>query len=344
MKKSFFIFVFLIVKTLMNSAVMKLFWAVLVISSTSYSSIILGQGQKQTYATITNPSETIDHGTTFAQFSYDDSHGKKYYILDYNTYTTYVLGDKFVLLYDSLKPSKYSLITKSPLFLQNENTRKVTGKVVEVSSVDCKFKYSYELDSGVYNHTRYQQLDYKKKYSDVKVGNEYLVEYWVDNPLRAIIYPDQPINETNKPVALVRKDNLVYRPNQLKISCIPETYMRTDNHGKDYRIFTGDSIGKNVDFMINSYLFNCMKLEFDPVLNIYVAIHKITMTLVEKNLTIKGLKLMYNQYSGIVRMEGDGIEITTGKSTIKWIEEASIDLSTQIITYKKYGVVSQIAF
>jgi hypothetical protein len=300
------------------------------------------QVQKKTYATITNPEYHGFNNNTYAIYSFDIE-GKKTSLLDFY-YPSYVLGEKFVVFYDSLRPSNYSLEITRPIFAENERVKKVSGKVIELTSYDCKFKYLYEVDNIIYSHSRSQYLgNYQNKFPFFKIGGEYEVEYWVDNPLRAIIYPDRTVMEPITPKANVKEDHLVIRPNQLMILGTPETYT-SSNDGKDYRFFKGDSPDKPVAFRIDGYLFLCDKLKLDIVSNTYTAMNNVTMRQEVGSLNVSGYNLTYNQLSGIVQMDGGGIDLITGQSTIKWLEEVSIDILSKTITYKKNRIVTKITF
>jgi hypothetical protein len=108
-----------------------------------------------------------------------------------------VVGEKFVLIYDSLHPRRYPLIDFSkPVFLPNEITEKTTCIIEYPIVISHKKKYIrfqyYVNGKGEYRGT---QLVLPKKDStlDFKKGDRFEGESWKNNPRRVIIYIDKPV-------------------------------------------------------------------------------------------------------------------------------------------------------
>lgn len=119
--------------------------------------------------------------------------GKVYNFWGYYN-NTLVIGDKFVLVYDSEKPNESKVIVDRPIFLDSEKTIKSTGKITRIKSYSKKAVY-FEYIAGEGLYTRIQCLpdNYSTLYPTLLEGKEYKIEYWQDNPQRAIIHLDTPL-------------------------------------------------------------------------------------------------------------------------------------------------------
>lgn len=117
--------------------------------------------------------------------------GKTYDFWGYYN-NTLIIGDKFIIECDDKKPEKSKIYIDKPLFLGNEKTIKTTGKITRVKNYSKKAVYfEYVANGGLYTRIQCLPDNYKKLYSDITEGGEYLVEYWSKNPQRAIIYLDK---------------------------------------------------------------------------------------------------------------------------------------------------------
>jgi hypothetical protein len=106
-------------------------------------------------------------------------------------------GEKYLLAYDSLYPEipKYvgGLSADHPVFLPGEVTKYTVGKIRLPRKNDILIEFEYTI-SGVY-YKRIQFLEGRhssRNQPQLVNGATFLVEYWVQNPKRAIIYIDKP--------------------------------------------------------------------------------------------------------------------------------------------------------
>jgi hypothetical protein len=87
------------------------------------------------------------------------------------------------------------------------------GKFTELNTVQLHI-YIYHIDGGEKRHFGYQDLSYGdivKNHPQLLVpGAKFVVEYWLDNPDRSIIYIDKPVNDTISVPS--RPDMTVLRP------------------------------------------------------------------------------------------------------------------------------------
>lgn len=136
------------------------------------------------------------------------------YCIDSNVYTTrvryvegYVLGDVFVIEYDSLDPAHIRhTLTYKPVFLDKEKRGFTIAKVVVINKNRRDFGFDYTVNC--IKHRRYQYLEKVAKYYPILSKNAlYLIEYWFDNPQRSIIYHNQPIVASQESIATVSKVN-----------------------------------------------------------------------------------------------------------------------------------------
>lgn len=117
-------------------------------------------------------------------------------VYDYWGYynNTLVIGDKFIIRYDNKRPKKSKVLLERPIFLNNEKTITTNGKITRIKKYSKKAVYFEYIANGKL-YTRIQCLpnDYKNLYPSLVEGKEYQIDYWVDNPQRAIIYLDKPL-------------------------------------------------------------------------------------------------------------------------------------------------------
>jgi hypothetical protein len=104
-------------------------------------------------------------------------------------------GEKYLLKYDTLYPGggfEHSYLkTEHPVFLPGENTKYTVGTLKKVHKGGFSLDYVYTILGK--EHSTVQFLaDPAKKYPQLVTGAEFLVEYWVNNPERAILYMDKP--------------------------------------------------------------------------------------------------------------------------------------------------------
>ncbi len=296
--------------------------------------------QKETYAVIIKPyhiSNVME--TDFAY--YVKGHE---YTVDGNYRSYYVKGEKYKLLYDSLNPYKCDVVQNTPLFLPSEKTKKTIGKVTCLGKYFCEYEYNDELSDNTgadFYFKRSQDLpyDYKIKYPNLKLGQEYLVEYWVNDYRRSIIYLDKPIGEKElleKQKSIDSINSSQYHLNIISAGTVEALRtvagsVNTYSHSKN---------DKSVNFEILPYRVSCYKLVHLMDTDEYSA-HKVTLKQPKTGSIISGDNLFYTQLSGTITMSGN-IEIITRDKDMKLIDELYIEFSTNRVSYKKEGIVRKI--
>jgi hypothetical protein len=107
-------------------------------------------------------------------------------------------GEKFEILYDSTDFTKQELLQYKPLFVEGEETKRITGKVrnIDLTQKTVRFKYEVEKDGVKKEYEKDQRLpkDFQQQYPALEIGKQYEVEYWTENPQRAIIYLKKSIS------------------------------------------------------------------------------------------------------------------------------------------------------
>lgn len=119
-----------------------------------------------------------------------------------------VVGSKFIINYDSLKPWHYdALYFAHPIFFSDENTDITVASVTDLFIADGKRGY---VDNISYQYEILSKEGSKKKryffnivldsgissYKGLTKGSKYLLQYWTENPQRAIIHLDKPVRDT----------------------------------------------------------------------------------------------------------------------------------------------------
>jgi len=110
------------------------------------------------------------------------------------------IGAKYIMVYDSLSINKYGNVDKSmidgryPVFIEGEKTDNTIGiaektdwQVLKTSldSIEGNVLFKYQVNGKGYKSYQY----YKTLKSNLpQKGNEYEVQYWVDDPARSIIH------------------------------------------------------------------------------------------------------------------------------------------------------------
>ena len=106
-------------------------------------------------------------------------------------------GEKYLLKYDTLYPNgdkeHCRLITEHPVFLPGENTNYTVGTIVKSHKSYRSFDYRYTVLGKKYFTSQFlAEDDPARNHPQLVNGAEFLVEYWVNNPERAILYIDKP--------------------------------------------------------------------------------------------------------------------------------------------------------
>jgi hypothetical protein len=134
-----------------------------------------------------------------AKFEYFVSSKKYSFKENRDDFQFNVIGEKFILKYDKNKPKLHEIISYKPLFLEDEKTAFTKGVIEKVhikkiSLYKNKSKYCivYSYSISNYKYRKAQDIEpglCNKKYLDSLKNNniECEVQYWIENPRRAII-------------------------------------------------------------------------------------------------------------------------------------------------------------
>jgi hypothetical protein len=106
-------------------------------------------------------------------------------------------GEKYLLKYDILDSGvRYGhshLIREHPVFLPGESTNYTYGTLIRVHPRNEVFEFEYTILGRKYERVQVLGIGNPvKNHPQLVNGAELLVEYWVENPQRAIIYIDKP--------------------------------------------------------------------------------------------------------------------------------------------------------
>lgn len=105
-------------------------------------------------------------------------------------------GEKYLLKYDKLHPENQedaNIVTEHPVFLPSEVTNYTYGTLIKVSERQSVLKYKYTILGKEYETEQYlADGDAVRNHPQLVNGAEFLVEYWVKNPERVILYMDKP--------------------------------------------------------------------------------------------------------------------------------------------------------
>lgn len=129
--------------------------------------------------------------------------GKQYeHRIGSSKYEANVVGEKFKVVYEEKEPSKNVVLTYEPVFAESESTNKSKGRVKRIYrfswssdeySPNHGIEFEYEVNGKKFTKAQSLPKDYKEKYPSLKEGSIYEVEYWNQNPERAIIHLDKPV-------------------------------------------------------------------------------------------------------------------------------------------------------
>jgi hypothetical protein len=106
-------------------------------------------------------------------------------------------GEKCLLKYDTLQPDGYyphsELLSEHPVFLPGESTHYTVGTLIKMHKRQEVFEYVYTISGKKYDRVQDLKIDDPvKNHPQLVNGAQFLVEYWVNNPERAILYIDKP--------------------------------------------------------------------------------------------------------------------------------------------------------
>ncbi len=107
-------------------------------------------------------------------------------------------GEKCYLRYNEYQPDEAKVLAWRVTYLPDEVTFKVEGYIKRIywfsfSEPKHSFEYIYIIDGDEYFRAQTLPPHYKLVYPNLKVGQKFEVECWVDNPERAIMHLDRPI-------------------------------------------------------------------------------------------------------------------------------------------------------
>ena len=108
---------------------------------------------------------------------------------------SYVYGEKFQLEYNQDNPSESKIYRDLPVFQKDESTNYTIGRLISYDSWFFRdMVYKFWIENRFYGKCQYQENDSSSRYPNVKEGQLFVVEYWLENPKRSIIHLDKPIN------------------------------------------------------------------------------------------------------------------------------------------------------
>lgn len=147
----------------------------------------------ETWVEVIGTLQKTSNGIKFHHEVFSYEYGGKFYTEeDYISFSVIgnVVNEKYIIKVNSKKPDHYSVVGWKPVFTKDEMTKvgvcKITS-IIKKANPLVLFEYSV---NGV-SYKRGQFLP-DLTYSELKEGSLYEVEYWVDNPQRAIIHIDKP--------------------------------------------------------------------------------------------------------------------------------------------------------
>jgi hypothetical protein len=101
-----------------------------------------------------------------------------------------VIGEKFIVIYEKNNPTIFQIDEYSPIFVEDESVNSIVGEVTDlVTFGKNSVTFQYVVEGMEY--TKFQL--YNESIFNPKKGDKYKVNYWLENPQRAIIYLDKPI-------------------------------------------------------------------------------------------------------------------------------------------------------
>ena len=119
---------------------------------------------------------------------------------------TAVIGEVFPSTYNPKNPEEFFVVSWKPIFLEGEISMTAIGEVIRepsslgISDNESKeysthyLEFAFMRNGAMYRKFQHLPPMYIQKDSGTIVkGRKFEVEYWVENPQRAIIYLDKPI-------------------------------------------------------------------------------------------------------------------------------------------------------
>lgn len=145
---------------------------------------------------IEHPEYTIGEIVDFEQIAkgaiaiIEYSVNEKNYKCSIKQISSMIIGEKYQVEYDIEDPNKSIVIKSKPVFLEDEKVNLTSGIVNSLSSIgNSRLSYRYTVEGIVYKKSQW----YDSNFFTPKKEEQYEVEYWQQNPQRAIIHLDKPI-------------------------------------------------------------------------------------------------------------------------------------------------------
>lgn len=117
-------------------------------------------------------------------------------------YKANVIGEKYKVVYEEKDPSKNIVLTYEPVFAESESINKSKGivkRIYRFSWSNNKYipnhgiEFEYEVNGKKFTKAQSLPKDFQEQYPGLKEGGIYEVEYWNQNPERAIIRLDKSV-------------------------------------------------------------------------------------------------------------------------------------------------------
>jgi hypothetical protein len=108
--------------------------------------------------------------------------GKPFEVLSSRT-RTQVVGDTYRCFFDKKNCTDVRINYSEPVFLDSERRTISEGIVKDVQKIFQYIEFEYYVDE-----IKYQKIQIVEDFGTITEGDKYSIEYWNDNPERAIIY------------------------------------------------------------------------------------------------------------------------------------------------------------
>ncbi len=152
---------------------------------------------------VTGTLQRAGHGgrSQSAVFSYkynSESYGES----DHNSFWVpgNIINEMYILKVNPQKPDHYKVVAWQPMFSKDEKTNIGTCNITSVNTGNYPMVFfEYTIGGSNYRRAQYLVPDYQKLYPNLKAGDQYEIEYWMDNPQRAIIHLNKQTKAPSKP-------------------------------------------------------------------------------------------------------------------------------------------------
>lgn len=96
-----------------------------------------------------------------------------------------VVGEKFRAIYDENNCKNVRIFYDQPLFLNDEDTNEAEGVITGFSSGKVHFKYT--VGDKTFKKLQFLEDNFRKENPQIQEGNKFRVQFWLQNPQRAIL-------------------------------------------------------------------------------------------------------------------------------------------------------------